>query len=425
MKCIPDRKQLDFLDWEFGVFFHFGIRSFYPGHKDWDGKRMPPEAFQPSALDCESWIRTAKEAGATYTVLTTKHHDGFALWPSAYSSYTVAHTPWKNGRGDVVREYVNACRKYQMKIGLYYSPAQWGDLDLKQTDPQEYDTYFIHQLTELLTNYGKIDYLWFDGCGSEGHEYDKQRIVAEIFRLQPDILTFCDPEWTPCVRWIGNEDGYASLDNPLVVSSTDFSELATEEQKLSEAAFLPAECDCKIRHTWFYDDNEDTLKSVEELFGMYEMSVGHGSNFLLNIGPDSRGLLPEADGKRLLELGDRIRKTYSNPLEYSHITQEAPDAFSIVHTDFGMPWGSPVRAPLSNRVEITEDLADGQSVKKFRLYAHLPVYQKKRILVYEGSTIGHKLICPFGAIRSPKFTLEILDHDGGYKLKSMKAYFAD
>lgn len=425
MKLMPTQKQLDFLDWEFGVFFHFGIRSAYPGHKDWDGREMPPEAFNPISLNCDSWIRTAKEAGATYAVLTTKHHDGFALWPSAYSHYSVAHTPWKNGKGDVVRDYVDACRRYDMKVGFYYSPAQWGALDLKSADSKEYDDYFIHQLTELLTNYGRIHYLWFDGCGSEGHEYDKERIVREIFRLQPHILTFCDPEWTPCVRWIGNEDGYASLDNPLVVSSTDFSELATETQALSQAAFLPAECDCKIRHTWFYDDNEETLKSVSELFGMYEMSVGHGSNFLLNIGPDHRGLLPDADSERLLALGGKIRGVYSRPLNYTGIIQDGENSFSISHTDFGMPWGTPVHAPLSNRVELMEDLTEGQSVTRFRLYAHLPVYQKKRILIYEGTTIGHKLICHFGAIRSPKFTVEVLGHEGTYTLKSMKAYFAD
>ena len=140
--------------------------------------------------------------------------------------------------------------------------------------------------------------------------------------MQPDMLTFCDPEWTPGIRWVGNEDGYASLNNPLVVSSTDFSELATEEQKLSEAVFLPAECDCKLRDTWFYDHNENTIKSVDELFGMYEMSVGHGSNFLINIGPDNRGLLPEADVKRILELGSRIKAGYSTPANFTPLESQ-------------------------------------------------------------------------------------------------------
>ena len=287
------QKQLEFLNWEFGVFFHFGIRSFYPGHKDWDGIEMPAEGFMPTALDCEQWVTTAKAAGATYAILTCKHHDGFALWPSAYSKYGVAQSPWREGKGDVVREFTDACRRHGLKVGLYYSPAQWGSHAIPFSNAREYDDYFIGQLGELLTHYGKIDYLWFDGCGSEGHEFDRARIVAEIDRMQPDILTFCDPEWMPGVRWVGNEDGYASLNNPLVVNKTDFSELATEEQKLTESMFLPAECDCKIRNTWFYDLNEETLKSVDELFGMYEMSVGHGSNFLLNIGPDHLGRLPK------------------------------------------------------------------------------------------------------------------------------------
>ena len=140
-------EQLEFLDWEFGLFFHFGIRTFHEGHTDWDGKPMPAESFQPSALD-------------------------FANWPSAFTEYSVKNAPWKNGRGDVVREFTDACRKYGLKIGLYYSPAQFGSVKM---NAKEYDDYFIAQITELLTNYGRIDYLWFDGCGSEGHNYDTVR----------------------------------------------------------------------------------------------------------------------------------------------------------------------------------------------------------------------------------------------------------
>lgn len=162
------KKKLEFLDWEVGVFFHFGIRSFFPGHADWDGKEMPMEAFNPKELDCESWLRTAKAGGATYAILTCKHHDGFALWPTKYSQYSVAGTPWKDGKGDVVREFTDACRKVGLKVGLYYSPAQWGKYAIDFKDATAYDDYFINQIGELLCGYGKIDYLWFDGCGSEG-----------------------------------------------------------------------------------------------------------------------------------------------------------------------------------------------------------------------------------------------------------------
>lgn len=423
-KLLPNQRQLNFLDWEFGVFFHFGIRSFYPGHKDWDGVEMPAEKFNPKELDCEQWIVTAKQAGATYAILTAKHHDGFALWQSKYSNYGVANTPWKDGEGDVVREFTDACRKYGLKVGLYYSPAQWGTHSIAFSNDKEYDDYFIDQIGELLTNYGKIDYLWFDGCGSEGHIYDHARIVGEIYRMQPDILTFCDPEWTPGVRWIGNEDGYSSLNNPLVVSSTDFSELSTEEQKLSEAKFLPSECDCKIRDTWFYDNNEDTLKSLDELFGMYEMSVGHGSNFLINIGPDNRGLLPDADTRRVLELGRRIKESYGEALPYSATVQNG-DSFIISHpiAEDKQEWKKPLHERLSNCIMLKEDISNGQSITSFKIYAYLPVYKKKRILVYEGRTVGHKVYCKFGAIRASKYEIEITGHDGEYRLTDVKAFF--
>jgi alpha-L-fucosidase len=418
-----DKKKLEFLDWEFGVFFHFGIRSFFPGHKDWDGKEMPMEAFNPTELDCESWLKTAKAGGATYAILTCKHHDGFALWPTKYSEYSVAGSRWKDGKGDVVREFVDACRKVGLKVGLYYSPAQWGKYAISFKNAEEYDGYFINQIRELLTGYGKIDYLWFDGCGSEGHEYDKARIVKAINEYQPDILTFCDPEWSPGVRWIGNEDGYASLVNPLVVCKTDFSELATEEQKLSSAMFLPAECDCKIRNTWFYDDNEETLKSVDELFGMYEMSVGHGSNFLLNIGPDNRGLLPEADAERFLALGKRIRASYGQPLDFSAPVKEG-DIYIITHKEMDEPsWEMPTENHLSNTIVISEDLTNGQKISSFSVYAYLPHYKKKKIQVFEGKTVGHKVFCKFSPIRATKYEVVINASDGEHRITDIKAFY--
>lgn len=408
------------------MFFHFGIRSFYPGHVDWDGREMPLEGFDPESLDCEDWVKTAKSMGATYAIMTTKHHDGFALWPSKYSSYSVAGTPWKGGKGDVVKEFVDACRKHGLKVGLYYSPAQWGSHAIKFDSGKEYDEYFINQISELLCNYGRIDYLWFDGCGSENYEFDKARIVGEIFRLQPEIVTFCDPEWMPCVRWVGNEDGYASVDNPLVVSSWDFSELVGGKGvHLSQNFCLPAECDCKMRDTWFYDDNEASIKSLDELFGMYEGSVGHGSNFLLNIGPDNRGLIPEADKRRAAELGERIRKVYGSPAPFGESVKDGENSYSITHEGFDKRAGESPAPMLVNRVVISEDISDGQAIKGFRVYAHLPRYKHKRILVYIGTTVGSKVICPICAIRSPKITVEITDSNGDCKIKSISAYYAD
>lgn len=416
-------KKLEFLDWEFGVFFHFGIRSFFPGHSDWDGEDMPPDAFNPKELDCEAWIKTAKAGGAKYAILTCKHHDGFSLWPTKYSQYSVAKTPWKDGKGDVVAEFVAACRKHGLKVGLYYSPAQWGKYAISFNNGTEYDDYFINQVTELLTNYGEIDYLWFDGCGSENHEFDMKRIVAAIGKASPNILTFCSPNWAQGIRWVGNEDGYASLNNPLSVLATDFSEKSTEQEILSEKIFLPAECDCKIRSTWFIDNNENTIKSLDELFGMYEMSVGHGSNFLINIGPDSRGLLSDADANRFLELGAKIKSAYGNPLPYTDMERDG-DTYTVIHKEQeSADWKIPKEENLSNAIAIREDLTDGQKIESFSVYAYLPNYKSKKIQVFEGKTVGHKVICKFSAIRASKYEVVINSASGEYKIKDIKVYY--
>ena len=397
--CKPTEKQLAFLDWEFGVFFHFGIRTFYEGHRDWDMQEMPLEGFCPSALDCENWISTIAKAGARYAVLVCKHHDGFANWPSKYTDYSVANTPWKDGKGDVVREYVDACRKYGLKVGLYYSPAEFGS---KNQDAKDYDTYFINQISELLTGYGKIDYLWFDGCGSEGHTYDTERIIGEIRRMQPEILIF--NMWDHDTRWVGNECGVAGLDNRNVVNSLPFSVLQEEEDALGEDVFLPAECDCTMRMAnWFYSDaDEDTVKSVEELMGLYELSVGSGANLLINIGPDRRGLLPDKDAANLLAFGEEIRRRYTQPL----------GTLDGCTCRFDKP-------TLVNQLVLMEDLHEGESILEFEIWAQT-TKQGTEVLLHKGLAVGHKRICKFPAICAQQLTVKITKaegtpaHCGGY-----------
>ncbi len=427
MKLKPTKEQLKFLDWEMGLFFHFGIRSFYVGHRDWDNQEMSLSAFNPESLDCEQWIREAKEAGFKYTILTCKHHDGFAIWPSKYTEYSVKNTPWKDGKGDVVREYVDACRKYDMGVGLYYSPAQWGESAVHFENAKDYDDYFINQLGELLTNYGKVDYLWFDGCGSEGHEFDTDRIVKEIRRMQPGILIF--NMWDPDTRWVGNEDGYADMNNPYTVYGTKFSIFQDEGDRFEKAQFLPAECDFQMRATWFdCEINEDSIKTADELFGIYEYSVGRGANFLLNIGPDRHGRLPYADVVRLREFAARVREVYGEAIDFGDVTKatDRENVFEIVHPtiDYKLAQNLPNPSPLCNRVVIEEDITDGQSVKEFRLYAQLPRNRNRRICVYKGDTVGHKVICSFPTVKSARFVLEVTDAEGEVKIKSMKAYYA-
>ena len=366
-------KQLDFLNWEFGVFFHFGIRTFNEGHRDWDLKPMALSSFDPTDLDCEDWIKAVRDAGAKYAVLVCKHHDGFANWPSAYTDYSVKNTPWKQGEGDVVRDFVDACRRYDIKIGLYYSPAQFGSVSM---NGKEYDDYFINQIKELLTNYGEIDYLWFDGCGSEGHQYDTRRIIRAIRACQPNILIF--NMWDPDTRWVGNERGIADSPNPLFV---DFE---------GEKRFLPAECDCRMRaDNWFYSDaDEHTVKSVNELMGLYDYSVGRGANLLLNIGPDRRGRLPEADRQALLAFGAAVRKRFSDPIPFEAAAQGNKLTLTTEYR-------------LVDHVVLSEEITEDE-ITSFEIFAY-PA--GKPICVYRGATIGHKAICRFAPIPSEQFDL--------------------
>ena len=410
------------MDWEFGMFFHFGIRSFYPGHDDWDGLPMPASAFNPARLDCGSWVRAAKNAGAKYCIFVTKHHDGFANWPSKYSDYSVAQSPWKDGRGDVVKEFTDACRRYNMKVGLYYSPAQWGGT-VRFDHPEEYDDYFENQVSELLTNYGTIDYLWFDGCGSENHQYDMKRIIGTIRRLQPGIRLI--GKWDPDTRWIGNEDGYADSPNRNTVERVEFSVFAKDGDTLGTTRWLPAECDMRMRTYAWFDcmSNEDTVRPLSELVGIYEYSVGRGANLLLNIGPDSDGRLPKEDADRLAELGAEIRRRYGTPLPFGEPEKLKENSWRI-RTAEGMtvrnPWE--VGCEHVGAVIIEEDLREGEHAESFRVFASLPGNSDREICVFIGDTIGHKRICRFPTIKTGALRLEVTSPDDGFRLRSFRAY---
>lgn len=402
------KEQLEFLDWEFGVFFHFGIRTFYEGHKDWDMLEMNPDRFNPEMLNCEQWISTVKQAGAKYAILVCKHHDGFANWPSAYTEYSVKNTPWKNGTGDVVKEFTDACRKYDLKIGLYYSPAQFGSDKV-----DNYDDYFINQISELLTNYGKIDYLWFDGCGSEGHEYDTKRIISVIRSLQPAILIF--NMWDPDTRWVGNEAGIAPMPNHSLVNALDFSVLTDEKQAIGEEKFLPAECDCRIRlSNWFYSDNDaDTIKDVNELMGLYYYSVGRGANLLLNIAPDRRGLLPDADCQALLAFGKKVKQTFSNKLANLSNAQRVSNTYSFT---FATP-------TLVNHFVLEEELESGERITEFSIYIS-PYPKGEKIFVYKGYTVGHKHICQIPTVATCQVDIVIETETAPHVMKEISVYHA-
>ncbi|MBR3941881.1 MAG: alpha-L-fucosidase, partial [Clostridia bacterium] len=298
------------------------------------------------------------------------------------------------------------CRKHDIKVGLYYSPAQAG---YESSDTKDYDDYFIHQISELLSNYGKIDYLWFDGCGSEGHEYDTNRIVKAIRALQPHILIF--NMWDPDTRWAGNEAGFVPLPNNNTVSALDFS-VRTNEADEIENRFLPGECDCMIRDIWFYSDqNEDKLKSLDQLMGMYYCSVGYGANLLLNIAPDRRGILPESDVNRLLEFGEQVKKLYENPIEMTFDKQENT---YIAKLD------APV---LVNQIILSENLEESNKIEEFSIYVRTFPQGRQPILMYKGNTIGHKRICRFPTISTKEIEIVIDKESAPHKFENIQVFY--
>ena len=409
-QAIPTPRQLEYQDWEMGIFLHFGIRTFYEGHEDWDGRQMPADAFDPVKLDCDQWTATAAEAGMRYAILVCKHHDGFANWPSRYTSYSVAAAPWKDGKGDVVREFTDACRKRGLKVGLYYSPAD-AEKGKGKLGDQAYDDYFINQVGELLSGYGKIDILWFDGCGSEDHRYNWERITREIRRMQPGILLFQMGD--PDIRWVGNEEGFAPEQCRNVVNTLHFSIQTELKRTLPASLWLPAECDTMLRHQgWFYNEaDKDDVKSLDELLGIYYYSVGRGSNLLLNVGPGRDGLLPKLEAERLISFGRSIRHRFAHPVARLENFTSTPEG--LVFNAKG-PF-------LVDHAVLMEELAWGEKVENFRILAY-PCRFGDPIILCEGKNIGHKVIRRFPTMRTEKAVVQFSGAEGA-KLRNLELYY--
>lgn len=286
----PTPEQLAWHDLELGMFCHFGINTFC--NQEWGDGSDPPGKFRPTSLDARDWVGTAKEAGFGYFILTAKHHDGFCLWQTGTTDYSVRSSPWKNGKGDVVAECAEACAELGMPFGIYLSP--WDRNAPCYHDKEAYDDFYAAQLTELLTGYGPLVEIWFDGAGSEGREYDWPRIMELVKKHQPQAMVFNMGE--PTVRWVGNEDGVA----PYPCWNT--AKVARQSMYTGDMAkwlpetppWVPAECDVSIRKgSWFWHPGEEhRLRSLVELLDIYYRSVGHGAVLLLNVPPGRSGTSP-------------------------------------------------------------------------------------------------------------------------------------
>jgi alpha-L-fucosidase len=326
---IPTEQQMAWHEMELNAFVHFTTNTFTD--KEWGYGDESPKVFNPTALDANQWAQTLKEAGFKNMILTAKHHDGFCLWPSKYTDHSVEQSPWKGGKGDVVREASEACKKAGIHFGIYLSP--WDRHQSSYATPA-YITYYRNQLKELFTNYGPVFEMWFDGAnGGDGYYggarekrridgrtyYDWPNTLAIVRKIQPKVLFFSDAG--PSLRWCGNEKGFVAETNWNTINvDTLYAGKAGIEDLLNTGSidgnkWVPAEVDVSIRPGWFYHQKEDSLvKSPERLFEIYLTSVGRGSTLLLNVPPDQRGLFHENDVESLQGFRKLVDEAFKNNL---------------------------------------------------------------------------------------------------------------
>ncbi len=417
-KVVPSRNQLAWFDTEFYGFVHFTVNT-YTG-LEWGDGTEPESIFNPVELDCDSWVNAFKSAGMRGMVLTAKHHDGFCLWQSDYTAHSVKSSGWRNGKGDVVKEASEACRRGGLKFGLYLSP--W-DRNSPLYGSDEYNVYYEKQLTELLTRYGELFMVWFDGACGEGPNGRKQVYAYErwlelIHKYQPNCAVF--GEGTD-VRWCGNEAGktrhaeWAVVPGelaPFCPKQTSGAPLAGGishiTPRLSEVGSLPsilysdglafcgAEVDMSIRPGWFYHPEEEP-HSLDRLFSTYVRSVGGNACFHLNVPPMPNGRFDPRDIARLSELGKKIRDEFSKPIE-CRCTEKC---VSDTQSEFELEFSNPEKI---RWIVLKEDIAQGQRVEHF-------IIESNGSVVYEGTTIGHKRICQVDT-QSEKLRIRIVASRG-------------
>jgi alpha-L-fucosidase len=423
---VPSPKQIAYQQLELIGFIHFGINTFT--NREWGTGQEDPDMFNPLSLDAGQWVGTAKKAGMGMLILTAKHHDGFCLWPSAYTDHSVKSSSWRNGMGDVVKDLSEACQREGIKFGIYLSP--W-DMHEPAYGTDDYNRYYLSQLEELLTGYGTISEVWMDGAKGENAkdmEYDFKAYRSLIYRLQPQALIFSDVG--PDIRWIGNEHGIAGF--------TNWSMITTEGMEIGKAdtdylnsgdpqgtEWLVGECDVSIRPGWFYHESQDTLvKSPEYMVDLYYKSVGRNGTLLLNLPPDKRGLIHEKDIQSLVEFRRILDETFEEDLfskatvitssQYAdhsgfdpqQVLDDDPESYWAAHPDDPEPFvtlefGEEITI---DRIVLQEPIRLGQRIKEFIIEARFGGSWKK---VAGGTTVGYKRLLRFKPISSSKFRISI------------------
>lgn len=446
-RVIPLPRQLAWQQLEMTAFIHFGINTFTDS--EWGHGDESPELFNPSSLDAEQWVRVLSEAGMNMVIITAKHHDGFCLWPTKTTSHSVASSPWKEGKGDVIRELRDACEKYNMKFGVYLSP--WDRNAECYGDSPAYDKFYMEQLTELLTWYGKVDEVWFDGANGEGpggkkQVYDWQAYYDLIRKLQPDAVTAIMGE---DVRWVGTESGYGRETEwsvtALAPGGTPESRAVNEAlglnpssidlgnsallQKTDKVYWYPAEVDVSIRPGWFWHAAEDSLvKDPDKLLDIYFSSVGRNAVLLLNVPPDNRGLITDYDIKSLSGFKARLDDLYDTDL-LNGARPYGKGAARAIDNDSTTSWTPkhqrvasflPAIAVTFNVAMLQEDISMGQRVEKFVIEARL---DNQWETVATGSTIGYKRLLRFPAVKADEIRLTIKSSRARPNISTFALYY--
>ncbi len=450
---IPSERQLAWHEMEYYMFVHFTVNTFTD--KEWGYGDENESVFNPAELDCRQWAKVAKDAGMKGIIITAKHHDGFCLWPSKYTEHSVKNSVWKNGKGDVLRELKQACEEYGLKFGVYLSP--W-DRNSSVYGAPEYLTYYRNQLKELLTNYGDVFEVWFDGAnGGDGYYggaretrridnktyYDWPNTHKIVRELQPLAVMFSDAG--PDIRWVGNESGMGSLTNWCLLKKDEMYPGGNFAKILGEGHedgnyWVPAEVDVSIRRGWFYHQSQDSMvRSPENLMELYYSSVGRNSNLLLNVPPDRRGLLNENDVKSLLAFRELREKEFKTDLargkkvsatntrgetfKASNVNDGDPETYWATNdyqtaADLIIDLGSETEV---NRIILQEFIKLGQRVQEFKVAAYINSEWKALI---DGTTIGHKVIRKFQVVKTKKVKVTIIKSKACPVISNIELYRA-
>jgi len=412
-KVLPTPQQLEWADCEIGVIIHLDLQVFEPSYsfRKEPGYTPSPSVFNPSNLDTDQWLDTAKSAGAKYAVLVTKHFSGFSLWPTKAHGFSVSSSPWRKGRGNVVGDFFRSCERYGIKPGLYYNAAYnaysrvYGKgrvLSGRDEEQRAYNYLVEKQLAELWSEYGDVFEIWFDG-GLVPPHLGGPEIIPLLEKLQPRAVVFQGPHGWPClIRWVGNERGeapYPCWSRTDMLSSDDgMTERADMAGSPFGAVWAPAESDMPNRHQdkafmggWFWREGEDSLLySLSHLVERYYRSVGRNTNLLLGMVIDDRGLVPEADRKRFSEFGREIGKCFGTPL---CSTSGKGTVFELY----------PFSGPFSHAV-IMEDISKGENILRYTVET---LCGKKWLEIAHGLNVGHKRIEKFPPVCAPEVRLTV------------------